>query len=77
MPHLKARTGYTIGYWNREEGSADYTPLDFLASSDPKTAIMPKGFRDLLRLECPLAWKELCNSGKVHGFRFRDIIEGN
>ncbi len=69
--HLKSREGYTIGYGL----GADYTPLDYMQRSNPKTIIMPKGFRDLLRDTCPLAWNELCNGGTVHGFRFRNILE--
>ncbi len=70
MVNLVSIEGYTIGY-----NGAEFTPLDYMLSSNPKKAIMPLGFRDLLRSECPRAWFELCNGGTVCGFKFRNIIE--
>lgn len=71
--NLKTRDNFKVGY----SLGATHTPLEYLISSNPKTAVMPRGFRDLLREQCPAAWFELCNNRKVHGFRFRDIIERN
>lgn len=77
MKHLKSREGYSIGYWNDEEGSADFTPLDYLLHSNPKTAVMPRGFRSMLTETSPRAAAELQRGGTVCGFKLLNIMEAN
>lgn len=71
--NLLSKKGYSIGY----DAGADYTPLEWLQCNNPKTAILPKGFRKLLVETCPLACAELKAGNRVYGFRLNDIIEGN
>jgi len=77
MKHLKSLQGHSIGYWNSKEGDADFTPLDYMIAYNPRRTVLPIGFRDMLRELCPSAWFELINDRKVHGWRFRDILEIN
>jgi hypothetical protein len=68
--NLISKEGYKIGY----DLGATHTPLDYLISSDPKRAVMPRGFRKLLVETCPMAAAQM-RIGRVHGFRTVDIIE--
>lgn len=71
--NLKSKEGYIIGYGL----GATHTPLEYLSSSNPKTTIFPKGFKQLMVETCPLACFELKNGRKVYGFRTQDILERN
>jgi len=71
--NLKSREGFLIGY----SKGATHTPLEYLQSSNPKTAIFPQGFRLMLVETCPMACHEMKQGKKVYGFRTQDILEKN